>query len=58
MADNRILRFRKVTLGLEDGVRAAVRKGLKAGDMVVANPAGLTPGTKISPKIHPGPRED
>jgi HlyD family secretion protein len=58
VADNGILRFRKVALGLQDGVRAAVTKGLKAGDLVVVNPAGLIPGTKISPEIHTGPRRD
>ena len=58
VADNGIVRFRKVALGLQDGARAAVTKGLKAGDLVVVNPAGLIPGTKISPKIHTGPRRD
>jgi HlyD family secretion protein len=58
VADNGILRFRKVVLGLQDGAKAAVTKGLKAGDLVVVNPTGLTPGTKISPKIHTGHRGD
>jgi HlyD family secretion protein len=58
VADNGILRFRKVVLGLQDGARAAVMKGLKAGDLVVVNPAGLTPGIKISPKIHTSLRGD
>ena len=58
VADNGIVRFRKVALGLQDGARAAVTKGLKAGDLVVINPAGLIPGTKISPKIHTGPQRD
>jgi HlyD family secretion protein len=51
VSDNGILRFRKVTLGLQDGARTAVTEGLKAGDLVVVNPAGLIPGAKINPKI-------
>jgi HlyD family secretion protein len=58
VADNGLLSFRKVSLGLQDGTRAAVTKGLKTGDLVVVNPAGLIPGTKISPKIHTGRRSD
>jgi HlyD family secretion protein len=58
VADNGILRFRKIVLGLGDGARAAVTKGLKAGDLVVVNPAGLAAGAKINPKIHTGPRRD
>jgi HlyD family secretion protein len=58
VADNGILRFRKVVLGIEDGARAAVTKGLKAGDLVVVNPAGFTPGAKVNPKIQTGPRRD
>jgi len=51
LADNGVLRFQKVVLGLQDGARTAVTKGLKAGDLVVANPAGLMPGKKIRPEI-------
>jgi HlyD family secretion protein len=58
VADNGILRFRKITLGLQDDARAAVTKGLNAGDLVVANPAALTPGTKVSPKIQTVSRSD
>jgi HlyD family secretion protein len=58
VADNGILRFRKVVLGLQDGARAAVTKGLKAGDFVIINPAGLIPGNKINPKIQTGPPRD
>jgi HlyD family secretion protein len=58
VADNGILRFRKVVLGLQDGAKAAVTKGLQAGNLVVVNPAGLPPGAKISPKIHTGLRGD
>ena len=51
MADNGILRFRKVTLGLQDDARTAVTEGLKDGELVVINPEGLMPGTKIRPEI-------
>ena len=53
VADNGILRFRKVILGLEDGARTAVTEGLKEGELVVVNPEGLMPGTKIRPEIKP-----
>ena len=51
VADNGILHFRKVTLGLQDGARTAVTDGLKEGDLVVINPEGLQPGQKIRPEI-------
>jgi HlyD family secretion protein len=51
VADNGILRFRNVTLGLQDGARTAVTTGLKEGELVVVNPEGLMPGTKIRPEI-------
>jgi HlyD family secretion protein len=57
VADKGRLRFQKVALGLQDGARAAVTKGLKAGDLVVIKPAGLTHGTRISPKIQTAPQE-
>ena len=53
VADNGILRFRNVILGLEDGARTAVTEGLKEGELVVVNPEGLMPGTKIRPEIKP-----
>jgi HlyD family secretion protein len=58
VANNGVLRFRKVALSLQDGTKAAVTRGLKEGDLVVVNPAGLIPGTRISPKIQTGPRGD
>jgi HlyD family secretion protein len=51
VADNGILHFRKVTLGLQDGTRTAVTEGLKEGELVVINPEGLIPGTKIRPEF-------
>ena len=56
VADNGILRFRKVTLGLQDDGRTAVTAGLKEGDLVVIDPAGLVPGKAIRPKIEPAPQ--
>ncbi|MFZ5449977.1 MAG: efflux RND transporter periplasmic adaptor subunit [Thermodesulfobacteriota bacterium] len=53
VADNGLLRFRKVVLGLQDGSRTAVTQGLKVGEMVVVKPAGLLPGKKIRPEIQP-----
>jgi HlyD family secretion protein len=53
VADNGVLRFRKVVLGLQDGARTAVTQGLKAGELVVVKPAGLAPGKKMRPEIKP-----
>jgi HlyD family secretion protein len=53
VADKGLLRFRKVTLGLQNGARTAVLKGLKADDLVVVKPAGLAPGKKVRPEIKP-----
>jgi HlyD family secretion protein len=58
VADNGVLRFRKVALGLQDGSRTAVTAGLKADELVVVKPAGLRPGKKIRPEIKPvAPRD-
>lgn len=53
-----ILRFQKITLGLQDGTRSAVLEGLKEGDLVVLNPAGLMPGKKIRPAVKQGAPRD
>jgi HlyD family secretion protein len=58
VADNGFLRFRKVGLGLEDGLRTAVTQGLKAGELVVVQPAGLMPGKKVRPEIKPAAKAD
>jgi RND family efflux transporter MFP subunit len=58
VADEGILRFRKVSLGLKDGARSAVLEGLKEGDLVVVNPAGLMPGKKIRPEIRQAAQVD
>jgi HlyD family secretion protein len=51
VADNGVLHFRKVVLGLQDGSKTAATEGLKAGEMVVVKPAGLMPGKKIRPEV-------
>lgn len=51
MAENGILHFRKVALGLQDGARTAVTRGLKEGELVMVKLAGLMPGKKIRPEI-------
>ena len=53
VADNGRVGFRKVTLGLHDGKQTSVLTGLKEGELVIVNPVGLAPGTKISPKPQP-----
>ena len=58
VADEGILRFRKVSLGLKDGARSAVLEGLKEGDLVVVNPSGLMPGKKIRPEIRQAAQVD
>ncbi len=49
-----VAQFRPVSLGLQDGHRAAVLQGLKEGEMVIVNPAGIEPDKLINPKIRPG----
>jgi HlyD family secretion protein len=53
VADEGRVRFREVTLGLNDGKQTAVLTGLKAGELVIVNPVGLAPGTKINPQVQP-----
>jgi HlyD family secretion protein len=53
VADKDRVRFQKVTLGLNDGKKAAVLTGLKEGELVIVNPTGLTPGKKIRPELQP-----
>jgi HlyD family secretion protein len=46
--------FRPVVTGLQDGQRVAVLEGVKEGDMVITNPAGIEPGRKVKPEIKSG----
>jgi HlyD family secretion protein len=43
--------FRPITLGLQDAHRAVVLDGLREGEMVIINPAGIEPGKKVRPEI-------
>jgi hypothetical protein len=57
VVDDGRVRFRKVTLGLHDGKQTAVLSGLKAGELVILNPIGMTPGKKIRPALQPVPAQ-
>ena len=50
---NGMASFRSVALGSQDGQRVAVLNGVKEGDMVILNPAGIEPGKKVRPEITP-----
>jgi HlyD family secretion protein len=43
--------FRPVKPGLNDGKRIAVLEGLKDGDLVVAQPVNLQPGTRVEAEV-------
>jgi HlyD family secretion protein len=49
VVSNGLATFRPIVLGLQDGQRAAVHEGLREGDMVILNPAGIEPGKKVRP---------
>jgi HlyD family secretion protein len=51
VVSNGLTSFRSVTLGLQDIQRAAVLDGLKEGEMVILNPAGIEAGKKVRPEI-------
>ncbi len=51
VVSNSTASFRPVSLGLQDGQRAAILEGLKEGDTVILNPAGIEPGNKVRPEI-------
>ena len=51
MVSNGLTSFRPITLGLQDTQRAAVLDGLKEGEMVILNPAGIEKGKKVRPEI-------
>ena len=53
VADKGRVRFQQITLGRHDAKQTAVLAGLKEGELVIVNPVGLAPGTKISPKLQP-----
>jgi RND family efflux transporter MFP subunit len=51
VVDQGRLAFRPVKTGLNDGKRIAILEGLKEGDLVVAQPANLKPGTRVKAEI-------
>jgi HlyD family secretion protein len=51
VVSNGLTSFRPVTLGLHDMQRAAVVDGLKEGELVVLNPAGIEASKKVRPEI-------
>jgi len=51
VVSNGLTSFRPVTLGLQSSQRAAVVDGLKEGEMVILNPAGIEMGKKVRPEI-------
>ena len=51
VVSNGLTSFRPVTLGLQGSQRAAVVDGLKEGEMVILNPAGIETGKKVRPEI-------
>ena len=56
VADQGLARFQKISLGLQDGNKIAVLEGLKEGELVVINPAGIEPGKKSGRKLGPQAR--
>jgi len=43
--------FRPIKAGLNDGKRIAILEGLKEGDLVVAQPVNLKPGTRVKAEV-------
>jgi HlyD family secretion protein len=54
VVSNGLANFRPIVIGLQDGQRAAVLEGIKEGEMVILNPAGIEPGKKLRPEIKSG----
>ena len=50
---NGVVAFHPISVGFQDGQRAAVLKGLKEGEMIVINAAGIKPGKHIRPEVKP-----
>ncbi len=58
VVDKGLVRFQKVSLGLNDGQKSAVLEGLAEGELVVINPAGIAPGQKIRPEVRQAAQRD
>lgn len=53
VVSDELVSFHPVSSGLQDGRLAAV-EGLKEGDIVIIDPAGIKPGEHVRPEIKPG----
>ncbi len=58
VADKGLARFQKISTGLQDGKKIAVLEGLKEGEFVVINPAGIEPGKQIRPEVRAAGKRD
>ena len=58
VADKGLARFQKISTGLQDGIKIAVLEGLKEGELVVINPAGIEPGKQIRPEVRAAGKRD
>ncbi len=58
VADKGLARFQKISTGLQDGKKIAVLEGLKEGELVVINPAGIEPGKPIRPEVRAAGKRD
>lgn len=58
VADKGLARFQKISTGLQDGKKIAVLEGLKEGELVVINPAGIEPGKQIRPEVRAAGKRD
>jgi len=58
VADKGVARFQKISTGLQDGNKIAVLEGLKEGELVVINPAGIEPGKQIRPEVRAAGKSD
>jgi len=58
VADKGLTRFQKISTGLQDGKKIAVLEGLKEGELVVINPAGIEPGKPIRPEVRAAGKRD
>jgi hypothetical protein len=58
VADKGLARFQKISTGLQDGNKIAVLEGLKEGELVVINPAGIEPGKQIRPEARAAGKRD
>jgi len=51
LVSDALVSFRPVSTGFENGGKVAIIDGLKEGDMVIINPAGIKPGNYVKPEL-------